>query len=63
MQFSKKNLTRFFFLSAIFDVEGVKTSLRVEGAEHISSNISKILCKLMKLVFFDDKFNGVYPFV
>ena len=48
------------------DVEGVKTTMKVE-VQHILLNISEIiedivLCKLMKLVFFYDEFNGVYRF-
>ena len=40
----RKNISHvFFFLSAIIDVEGVKTTLKViRGSEHISSNISEI---------------------
>ena len=51
------------------DVEGVKTTLKVGGAKHILLNISAIIeelsffCKLMKLVFFNDEFHGVYRFV
>ena len=51
MNFSEKYLT-CIFLSAIVDVEEVKTNLKVGSAEHILSHIEDtILCKLMKLVF------------
>ena len=48
----------FFFVSAMVDVDGVKTTLKNWGAKHILFNISKIIedtvfvLKLMKLVFF-----------
>ena len=32
-----------FFLSAMVDVEGVKTTLKVEGVKHILLNISEII--------------------
>ena len=56
------------FLSATVDVEGVKITLKIGEAEHTyvvkykSRKLLKIqfLCKLMKLVFFNDEFNGVY---
>ena len=49
------------------DVEGVKTTLNVGGVKHILLNISELLkilflCKLMKFVFFNDKYNGLYRF-
>ena len=40
--FDQKNVF-LSFLSAIVDVEGVKTTLKVGGAEHILSNISEII--------------------
>ena len=58
----RKNNRHVFFSTAIVDVKGVKTTLKViMGRLYISSNISEItkdtvLCKLMKLM----KFNGVY---
>ena len=33
----------YFFLSAMVDVEGVKTTLKVEGVKHILLNISGII--------------------
>lgn len=33
----------FFFLLAIVDVEVVKSTLKIEGVEHILSNVSKII--------------------
>ena len=42
----KKNIWPVFFffsLLAIVDVEGMKTTLKVGGAEHILSNISEII--------------------
>ena len=53
------------FLSAIVDIEGVETNLKVEGIFcRISQKLQKVefFCKLMKLVFFNDEFNGVYHF-
>ena len=33
----------YFFLSAMVDVEGVKTTLKVGGVKHILLNISEII--------------------
>ena len=39
----QKNIRPVFFLSAMVDVEGVKTTLKVGGVKHISLNISEII--------------------
>ena len=39
----KKIFDPYFFLSAMADVEGVKTTLEVEGAKHILLNILEII--------------------
>ena len=56
----------FFFLSAVVNVEEVKTIFEIGDAELVLSNVSEIIedipCKLMKLVFFNDEFNGIRHF-
>ena len=40
----RKNIQPVFFLSAMVDVEGVKTTLKIEGVKHfILLNISEII--------------------
>ena len=39
----RKNIRPVFFLSAMVDVEGVKTTLKVGGVKHILLNISEII--------------------
>ena len=63
----EKIFDSYFFLSAMVDVEGVKTTLKIGGVKHILLNISEIieyivLCMLMKFAFFNDECNGVYRF-
>ena len=38
-----KKIDRYLFLSAMVDVEGVKTTLKVDGTKHILLNISEII--------------------
>ena len=40
---SEKIFDPYFFLSAMVDVEGVKTILKVGGVKHILLNISEII--------------------
>ena len=60
MEFLEKIFDPNFFLSV--GVERVKTNLKVEGEKYTLLNYRRYLfCyKLMKLVFFDDKFNAVH---
>ena len=39
----EKTFDPYFFLSAMVDVEGVKTTLKVGGVKHILLNISEII--------------------
>ena len=39
----QKNIRPIFSLSAMIDVEGVRTTFKFRGAEYISSNISEII--------------------
>ena len=39
----KKIFDPYFFLSAMIDVEGVKTTLKVGSVKHILLNISEII--------------------
>lgn len=58
--------TYFFFSFLIFDIDCLETTLKFGGAGHILLDISGIiefiqfLCKLVKLVFFDDESNDVH---
>ena len=45
----------------MIDVEGVKITLKVGGADHILSNISEIIRDNFS-VLFNDEFNGVYHY-
>ena len=62
----QKHIWLVFFLSAVVDVEGVKTALKVGNATNTFCQISRKLLKIsflrksMKLVFFNDEFNNVY---
>ena len=56
----------YCFLSAIVNVEGVKTTLIVGGAKHILSSISKIIEEAVLCNFFNGeyiKFIFIYLFI